>query len=59
MIVLKYALSGKPNLKPFEAENTALQTYQDEDYQPVYFVAESFKEALEKLRFLEVLFIYK
>lgn len=43
-------MSDKPELKPFEAEKTAMQTYQDEDYQPIYFVAESFDEAKEQLR---------
>lgn len=33
------------------AEKTAVQTYQDEDYQPIYFVAESFDEAKSQLRF--------
>lgn len=47
---MQYALSGKPELKPFEAEKTAEQIYQDEDYQPVYFVTESFNEAKEQLR---------
>jgi len=29
-----------------------LQTYQDEDYQSIYFVAESFEEAKEQIRFV-------
>lgn len=37
------------------AEKTAVQTYQDEDYQPIYFVAESFDEAKSQLR----LFFFK
>jgi hypothetical protein len=28
----------------------ALQEYQDKDYQPIYFVAESFNSAKEQLR---------
>lgn len=47
---LKHALSGKPELRAFEAESTAVQEYQDEDYQPVYFVSESFDDAKTKLR---------
>lgn len=47
---LKHALSGTPELKPFEADSTAVQEYQDEDYQPIYFVSESFEDAKTKLR---------
>lgn len=47
---LKHALSGTPELKPFDPATTSIQTYQDEDYQPIYFVAESFESAKEKLR---------
>ena len=47
---LKHALSGVPELKSFEAESTAVQEYQDEDYQPIYFVTDSFEDAKTKLR---------
>ena len=46
----KYALSGKPELREFEPESTSIQEYQDEDYQPIYFVAQSFEEAKNQLR---------
>lgn len=47
---LEHALSGKPELKMFEPEKTSLQEYQDEDYQPIYFVAESFEKAKEQIK---------
>ena len=34
----------------FEPEKTSLQEYQDEDYQPIYFVAESFEKAKEQIK---------
>lgn len=46
---LKYSLSGKPKLKEFNPETTAVQEYQDEFYQPVYFVAQSFEKAKQQL----------
>ncbi|XP_022245144.1 tyrosine 3-monooxygenase-like [Limulus polyphemus] len=47
---LKHALSGKPQLLPFQPEETAIQPYQDQDYQDTYYVAESFEDAKEKFR---------
>jgi len=47
---LQHALSTKPQIKPFEPETTVVQEYQDEDYQPIYFLAETFEDAKEKLR---------
>ncbi|XP_064627749.1 tyrosine 3-monooxygenase-like [Lineus longissimus] len=47
---LMHALSDVPEHRPFEPEKTALQTYQDADYQPIYFVSESFEDMKEKLR---------
>ncbi|CAF0892125.1 unnamed protein product [Rotaria sordida] len=47
---LQHALSSKPEIKLFEPETTVIQEYQDEDYQPIYFLAETFEDAKEKLR---------
>ncbi|XP_077530422.1 tyrosine hydroxylase ple [Haemaphysalis longicornis] len=47
---IKHALSGKPAVLPFEPERTAVQKYQDLEYQDTYFLADSFLDAREKLR---------
>lgn len=47
---LEYCLSDKPDLRPFEPSKTAVQPYPICEFQPVYFVADSFKDAQEKVR---------
>ena len=47
---LKHSLSGKPELREFVPEQTAVQPYQDLDYQEIYYVAESFEDAKQKFR---------
>ncbi|XP_033882467.1 phenylalanine-4-hydroxylase [Acipenser ruthenus] len=47
---LQYCLTNKPEIQPFEPEKTALQTYPITEFQPIYFVAESFEGAKEKVR---------
>ncbi|XP_073431389.1 tyrosine 3-monooxygenase-like isoform X2 [Dendrobates tinctorius] len=47
---LLYALSNKPELKPFDPVVTAIQPYQDNSFQAVYFVSESFEDSKVKLR---------
>lgn len=44
------ALSDKCEHRPFEPAQTALQPYQDQEYQPIYYVANSFEDAKEKFR---------
>ncbi|XP_018570105.1 protein henna isoform X1 [Anoplophora glabripennis] len=46
---LQYALEEKAEIRPFEPAKTALQKYPITEYQPVYFVAESFEDAKEKM----------
>ncbi|XP_067947280.1 tyrosine 3-monooxygenase-like [Watersipora subatra] len=47
---LEHALSGKPELRPFDAKTAAIQPYQDDDFQSVYFVTESFDDMKERVR---------
>lgn len=47
---LIHALSDKPEHKRFEPEVTSVQPYQDQDYQDVYFVADSFSDVQVKFK---------
>ncbi|KAG8439428.1 hypothetical protein GDO86_005585 [Hymenochirus boettgeri] len=47
---LKYCLTEKPEFRTFEPEKTALQKYPITEFQPVYYIAESFEDAKEKIR---------
>ncbi|XP_060033265.1 tyrosine 3-monooxygenase [Erinaceus europaeus] len=47
---LLHSLSSEPEVRPFDPELAAVQPYQDQTYQPVYFVSESFSDARDKLR---------
>ncbi|KAG9280172.1 tyrosine 3-monooxygenase-like [Astyanax mexicanus] len=47
---LMYSLSNEPEYKPFSPAETAVQPYQDQTYQPVYFVSQSFEDAKNKMR---------
>lgn len=46
---LQYALSGEPELRPFEPSKTALQKFPITTYQPIYYVAESFNDAKDRM----------
>lgn len=47
---LEYCLSGKPEMKAFDPAVTGEQKYPITEYQPVYFVADSFQNAQKKMR---------
>jgi len=47
---LKHALSSKPAVLPFDPVTTAVQKYQDQEYQDTYFLAESFLDVQDKFR---------
>jgi phenylalanine-4-hydroxylase len=47
---LEYCLSEKPEKVPFDPEKAALTKYPITEYQPLYFVADSFKDATSKVR---------
>ncbi|XKL65862.1 hypothetical protein PGB90_009282 [Kerria lacca] len=47
---LLHAISEKPEHRPFDPNVTAVQPYQDQEYQPIYYVAESFEDAKDKFR---------
>ena len=46
---LQYALENKSEIRPFDPPNTGVQKYPITEYQPVYYVAESFEDAKEKM----------
>lgn len=46
---LQYALENKAEVRTFDPAKTALQKYPITEYQPVYYVAESFEDAKEKM----------
>lgn len=50
---LLHAISDKPEHRPFEPALTAVQPYQDQEYQPIYYVADSFEDAKDKFRLAE------
>ncbi|XP_062989450.1 phenylalanine-4-hydroxylase [Elgaria multicarinata webbii] len=47
---LQYCLSSKPVIEPLNLEKTAVQKYTVTEFQPIYYIAESFKEAKQNLR---------
>lgn len=49
----QHSLSEEPEIRAFDPDAAAVQPYQDQTYQPVYFVSESFSDAKDKLRWAE------
>jgi len=47
---LEYCLSDKPEVRDFEPSLTGEQEYPITEYQPVYFVTNSFEDAQRKMR---------
>lgn len=46
---LQYCLTDKPELREFEPSKTSEQKYPITEYQPVYYVADSFESAKDKM----------
>lgn len=46
---LEYCLSDKPEIRPFDPPKTAIQPYPITEYQPIYYVTDSFESAKEKM----------
>uniref|UniRef100_UPI00398EF556 phenylalanine-4-hydroxylase isoform X2 n=1 Tax=Pristiophorus japonicus TaxID=55135 RepID=UPI00398EF556 len=47
---LQYCLTDQPEHRPFNPEKMACQKYPITSFQPVYFIAETFEDAKEKVR---------
>ncbi|KAJ2372767.1 hypothetical protein IW150_003956 [Coemansia sp. RSA 2607] len=47
---LEYALTEKPEHRSFDPSHASTQKYPITEYQPIYFVADSFRDATSKLR---------
>ena len=47
---LLHALSDKPEYRPFDPVSAAVQEYDDQAYQDIYYIAESFEDMMEKFR---------
>lgn len=50
MAPLQHALSAEPEVRAFDPDEAAVQPYQDQTYQSVYFMSESFSDARDKFR---------
>jgi hypothetical protein len=49
---LLHSLSDVPEFRDFDPSSAAVQEYDDQAYQNIYYVAESFEDAMEKFRFV-------
>jgi len=50
VMTVQYCLSDKPEVLNFEPVKTALRKYPITQFQPVYYAADSFEDAKEKMR---------
>jgi len=48
--VSQYCLTDKPEVLSFEPSKTALRKYPITQFQPVYYAADSFEDAKQKMR---------
>lgn len=55
---LEYCLSDKPEVRPFEPVKTGVQPYPITEYQPVYYLADSFQDAKNKILLVVFLTFY-
>ena len=51
---LEYCLSDKPEIRQFDPPKTALQPYPITEYQPIYYVTDSFESAKEKMMYFTI-----
>lgn len=51
---LEYCLTDKPEIREFEPSKTGEQKYPITEYQPVYFVSDSFEDAKEKMVYVKL-----
>ena len=47
---LLHALSDKPEYRPFDPVSAAVQEYDEQTYQDIYYIAESFEDMQDKFR---------
>lgn len=47
---LLHSLSDKPEYRQFDPDSASVQKYDDQAYQDIYYIAESFEDAMEKFR---------
>ena len=50
VFILQYCQTDEPEKRDFEPEEAAVQDYPIVTFQPVYFVADSFQSAKDKLK---------
>ena len=56
---LLHSLSDAPEYRDFDPSSASVQEYDDQAYQNIYYVAESFEDAVEKFRSVEMHQVHK